>query len=205
MSLPASDNFDRANESPLGGNWTAPDGQADSKFLLVGDGSHGHLEGQGGATIQWMYWNADSFNTNHKSQIVLSGGNDITNSGNYCGVSVRIQSSGQSGYYWGIITGAYKLRRLDSGTQSSDLATIADTPTVNDVLRLEASGTTITGFLNGTQKVQVTDNTYSNGAPGLFGYRGTDAWELDTWAGDNLSAGGPAMAARPAFMLRGVQ
>jgi hypothetical protein len=189
-ALPASDAFDRANESPMGGNWTAPDGVADSKFLLVGDGAHGHVEGQGGATLNWMYWNADGFNTNHKSQVTISGGNSLTGAGSWAGVAVRIQATGQSGYYCGIVGGAYKLRRLDSGAENN-LANITDTPTVGDVLRLEANSTTITCYINNVQKAQATgESTYSGGAPGLFGYQGIDAWEMDTWSGDDLSGGG---------------
>jgi hypothetical protein len=36
-----------------------------------------------------------------------------------------------------------------------------------DVLKATISGSTITAYLNGKQMVQVTDNTYTSGSPGM--------------------------------------
>jgi hypothetical protein len=185
MALPASDNFNRPDENPLGGNWTAPDGVDFSKFLLS---SH-FLVGQGGSTFQLMYWNADSFGSDHKSQATLNG-TGLTTA--YGGVAVRIQASGQACYVFGDHAGTYKISRMDAGALTN-LSTVTGTPTVGDVLRLEVSGADLTAFVNGSTPSGGTANdaTYTGGAAGLWGYSGLTAFELDDWSADNVSGGSP--------------
>lgn len=181
MSLPAADHFDRANEDPLAGNWTAPDGSVDSTFILTSD----HIEGRFGPNFQLMYWNADGFANNQKSQVTISGGSNLTDAGTYAAVGVRIQASGQSGYLFGIFAGDYKLRRLDSGIDVFLAATLPDVPTAGDVLRIEVNGTDVLGYLNNVLRSSATDATYSAGQAGMFGYGGSQ-FQLDDWTGDNI-------------------
>jgi len=190
MALPASDDFARDPETPLGGNWTAPDGLGDSKFFLT----NFHLVGQGLSTLQWMYWNQDVFAASHKTTATL-GGTDLTSAATYAGVVTNMQATGQSGYLFGLIAGGgYKIQRLDSGVRSN-LTDCTGTPTVDDVLRLESDRTagTLTAFVNGSQVGVVSgETTYTGGAAGLFGYNGGGAFTLDTFVADNLSAAPPA-------------
>jgi hypothetical protein len=180
-----TDDFNRANESPLASPWIAPDGVSTSKFDLLIN----HVVGNGGATIQLMYYNF-AFAGDHYSQATL-GGSDLTAVATYAGVAVRIQASGQSAYVYGIIAGAgsYKIQKINSGTFTA-LQTCSGTPTVGDVLKLSVSGTSLTGTVNGGSTCSATDSDHSGGKAGLFGYNGSSAFTLDDWSGDDVGGGG---------------
>jgi hypothetical protein len=199
MALPASDDFNRANETPLAGNWTAPDGVADSKFFLNSNA----LNGQGASTLQWMHWTADSLSNSHKSGATL-GGSSLAAAGTYGGVATNMQASGQSGYLFGVIAGSgYKIQRMDSGVRTN-LQDCTGTPTAGDILRLDSdrSAGTLTAYVNGTQVGVVSgENTYTGGAPGLFGYTGGGAFTLDDWTGDNLSVTQPIVATSASLLI----
>lgn len=184
MSLPASDNFNRADEDPLAGNWTDPAALGDSTFILTSQ----HLIGRGGANFQLQYWNADVFNSNQKSQVTISGGSNLTNTGTYAAAAVRVQASGQSCYFFGIRAGAYQLMRVDSGIPVALTGGLVDTPTAGDIVRIEITGAAIDAFLNNVLRFSATDATYTGGSAGLFGYGSSGVFEMDNWLGDNMGA-----------------
>ena len=198
MSLPATDSFDRTGESPLQFPWIAPDGNADSKFILISN----HLNGQGLSTIQWMYY-SETYANSHKSQVTL-GGSDLTAAATYAGVVTNMQATGQSGYLFGLIAGGgYKIQRMDSGTRQN-LADCTGTPTVGDLLRLDSdrSAGTLTAYVNGSQVGQVTgESTYTGGAAGLFGYNGGGAFTLEDFAADNLAGTPPPTVSNAAIQI----
>lgn len=189
----------------MGGNWTAPDGVADSKFILTSN----HVTGQGLSTLQLMYWNADSFNTNHYSQATL-GGNSLTSAATYAGVAARVQTTGQNAYLFGFFSGSgngYEIRKIVAGSISA-VQTCTGTPASGDKLKLEANGTTLTAYVDTgsgfTQVGQATgQNDFTNGAAGMFGYNGGDAFTLDDFAADNVGGGGGGGSATPRLTLLG--
>jgi len=180
-----TDNFNRADESPLASPWIAPDGVTDSKFLL----SSFHLVGSALTTVQLMYYNF-AFSGNHYSQATL-GGSDLTNVATYAYAAVRIQSSGQSAYVYGIIAGAtsYKIQKIVSGTFTA-LQTCSGTPTAGDVVKLSVSGSSLTGTVNGGSTCSASDGALSGGRAGLGGYNGSGAYTFDDWSGDDVAGGG---------------
>lgn len=126
-------------------------------------------------------WNADAFNANHWSQIVI----DTYGSG-HLGVFLR-GASGADGY--ACRADGYITRYDDAASLSGEtiLASGLSTATNGDTVRGEAEGTTIRTLINGVSAGSVTDATYASGAGGLWGYNGGDNY-LDTWEAGNLAA-----------------
>ena len=130
------------------------------------------------------YYN-QTFNANQYSQAVMKtwGGAEYSSPG------VSIRNTGTDFYYTYINYNATRIyvQRFNAGTavvigacsQYYTQATSAD-----DVLRMEASGTTITVKLNSTTICTCTDSTLSTGRPGIYFY-GVNA-TLDDWAGGDL-------------------
>ncbi|HEY6180245.1 MAG TPA: hypothetical protein VIX73_37645 [Kofleriaceae bacterium] len=180
----ASDTFTRADENPLASPWVAPDGAADSKFLL----SSFSLAGQGGATFQLMH-HGDTYTDDQASEATLGGSNPSA-VGVYGGVAVDIQPTGQNAIVFGATSGSYKISVMASGALTTTIATCAGTPTAGDVLKLSRSSTTYTGTVGGTEPgtCHGTDSTYASGRAGLWGYGGIGNYTLDNWTGSNVSA-----------------
>jgi len=142
-------------------------------------------EPRAGANYSLMYWNADTFGNDQLSQATLGGSAIATW---YAGVACRIQSGALTAYFFGEIQGVYKLIYIAAGS-STVLATGSGTPTAGDVLKLEISGTGLTGKVNGVSNATATDGNLASGQAGLFGYGGTALVTLDDWSGDNIGGG----------------
>ena len=155
-------------------NWTYTNA---SRFYT--DGIHQIYPGG----LMTMWWNANSFNGNHYSQVVLK---DLSVWGG--GPAVRIQSGADS-YYWfaNDSNNGLKIGKVISGV-SSVLTSTTPKATTNDVLRLEVSGSKLTGKKNGMVVLTATDSTLSGGAPGIYGSNNDAGQRLDDWEGGNLVA-----------------
>lgn len=170
MSLPASDNFNRANAPNLGANWT--------ELEAVSHSIDANLARAFSTAI--AYWNADAFTSDHYSQATI--GFLASTSANVC-TNISGSAGAENFYQWGgggsealykFVVGGFTL--LQSG----------GTATLNDVLRLEHQGTTLRCYINGVQQgADVTDAAVSGGAPGLA----TNTSGVDDWSGDNLVHG----------------
>jgi hypothetical protein len=79
------------------------------------------------------------------------------------------------------------------------------TISANDVIRLEVSGTNLTGKINGVTKITGSDSAVTTGAPGFYiGSGSTTSW--DNFAADNLAGGGGAASKSTGTLaLMGVQ
>ncbi len=178
MSLPASDNFNRADQNPIAGNWTNVTSDAmalASNVVWPGAGSNYAV----------AYWNADTFGNDQLSQATLGG---ASISSTYGGPACRIQSGALTAYFFGDILGVYQLIYIAAGS-STVLATGSGTPTAGDVLKLEMSGTGLTGKVNGVSNATATDSALASGQAGLFGYGAIGNVTLDDWSGDNIGGG----------------
>ncbi len=181
-SLPASDDFNRSNESPMAGNWSTPASGADPFFL-----SSNVVQGTGASNENYGYWNADVFPDDQFSQATL-----VSNTSSFdCGVSVRVSTSTASSYSFGnrgntATTGIFKIA---SGTFT--LLLTSGTPVANgDVLKITAAGTTLEGFINGVSIGTTTDATYTSGSAGLNGYGSGGVCAFDDWSGGAVGGGG---------------
>jgi hypothetical protein len=177
MSLPASDSFSYSDGylvTVSSGLWSDVTGNSYVRSHLVG----GRYDVVGRA--RWT----DSFNNNQYSEITFGNTRPA-------GPMVRCANSVDTGYY--VLAypagGWLRLYKVISGSQTllgSDPCFVS--MSAGDVVRLEASGTTITVKVNGTVAESVTDSDIASGYAGLFTYDSTTGISL--WSGGNLAGGG---------------
>jgi hypothetical protein len=179
-TLPAADDFNRANGA-LGSNWTT---MSDGALTISSQAVAGGNSGQSGDTRT-----AETYTSNQYSQVQVTA-TQLTG-GQWIGPAVRSQNSGQNLYlgiyFWN--SGSPQLRlykrtsgsftQLGSSYPTSGLASGA-------TLRLTASGSTISFLLNGSPVITVTDTSLTGGAPGIMAF-GTG--KADNWAGGNIAGG----------------
>jgi hypothetical protein len=158
----------------LGWNWSGAVPAVINLDLLVG----------GNTTTSGCTYNG-SFGTNQYSLTVI---NTAPSSG-FVGPGVRLSPSGNSGYIGIYFSGTFYIFAENGTTNPPELASTSGTLSNGDILCLVANGTTITLYQNGTQVLQVTDSTYSSGAPGVVFFNDTST--ISWWSGgDNLASGG---------------
>ena len=191
MALPATDDFNRADASTLGTNWTL------SKNTWGIDTNRAKPTAVDNCRA---FWNADTFGNDQYSQA------KVVSATNYFGVVVRCSGSGgtENNYHWVAGTGFTGINKVINGSETQ-LQALDALSTDNDVIRLEVSGTTLQAYRNGsTYGTSVTDSAVASGSAGLFGFAAVTPF-LDDWEGGNL--GGGAATTRPAyhFALLGVQ
>ena len=167
----------------MGSNWTTRSGVS----ACVIDSNT--VEGGSGADNA-MYWNEHTFNDDHYVELVYSS----TTGDAGGGVSGRIQADNDDCYDVYIYAAVGDLKLYEQADWSwSESASYATSFSGGDVIRIECDGTSITGHLNGTQRLSVTDSTYSTGGvTGIHMYNNDthfDDWE----AGDLAAAAGLEM------------
>jgi len=188
MALPASDAFTRANENPLAtGNWTQVPSMG---FLQLLSNA---VEVQSVGSDGCQYWNPDTPSNDQKSQITVTTLNTDTNK--CVGPAVRCSTTVQSFYMIRALgplgaTATFKLYKMVTGT-ATQLTTATKTINAADALRLEVSGTTLTGYIAGVSQATISDAALASGRLGIFifvdvGVPGDAV--ADNWTGDNLSA-----------------
>jgi hypothetical protein len=177
-ALPATDNFNRADED-LTGNWTQ---EGSGNMQIVSN----EVVGLGGANIQAVWWNADAFSGNHYSQAVLTS---YAGGGAYRAVTVRQQSGSLTLYYFGGWNGVYEIGRYDAGSGTAITSSLG-TPSASDVLKLEISGTTLTAYVDGvsvgTGSATSGGGEITGGAAGMATYGAAAVGALDNWEGGNV-------------------
>lgn len=181
MSLPATDNFNRA-DGAVGANWTA-----------IRGGGHVVSSNQcAAATDDFCIsaWNADSFDNDQYSQHVVSQGPSSA----YQAVPIRFSLVAIDGYYWiaNLTPGTDgTLYRVDGGSFTAIQTNIPYTGPANaDVLRVEAEGSDLRCYVNGVQKGSTqVDATYASGAAaiGVSFTSGGIPCRADSWEGGNLA------------------
>lgn len=169
----ATDDFNRANANPIGGNWSTVLGE--QNVQLLSNTAHG-------VSTSWSvaYWNAESFNENHYSQLQW-----VTSGNYYFGVATRCQSAARTYYKWSQYSAtSCRLYKVVAGVSTQLGSSVAYTPVVNDVFKLVSTGTTHVGYINGSQQISQTDSSISNGSPGITIIGAAIA--CDNWEGGNL-------------------
>lgn len=185
MPLPASDSFTNTNGTLLtthNSSWTFQSG------TIV-------IQGNAAATNSaardcFASWNADTFNDDQYSQGTIL----TVTVGEYAGVACRMASGTiDTNYHYYSESGVSYFQKLVDGTYTQFGSTGSGFAS-NDVVRIEASGTTITPKLNGTTDTSVggavTDSSIASGAAGIGGYGvvGASGTRIDDWEGGDLGA-----------------
>ncbi|MEV4416628.1 pectate lyase [Catellatospora sp. NPDC049609] len=175
-----SDDFEDGNStgwSKSGGSWS-----------VVADGSQAYRQTSTGADAKAQAgsaWTGQSVSVRVKP--IAFG-----NASRSVGVAARLQSL--SNYYSLVLTGggAVQLRRVSGGGVTT-LATAAVpvSPGTWYTLRLDAFGSALTGFVNGSQLVAATDAAFSSGKIGLMSSYASASFD-DVTVNDTAGPGGPS-------------
>jgi chitodextrinase len=174
----ASDDFNRANVSPLGGNWSTWTGLGALRLVSNQVATAG-ADGDAGAR-----WSGASFGADQFSQITIAASDGTPDSG----PAVRMATGALTGYF----TTSHNpnlvyIHKFANGGYT-ELGKTAGQYGTGDVVRLEAIGNRVCVYVNQTAVVYcVTDGApLSGGSPGIFMY---DAPErVDDWSGGDVAA-----------------
>ena len=182
-----SDDFNRGDNLDLGSNWTVVTAESTWKVLT----NRAEPSGLGGSDCS-EYWNPGGFSNDQFSQatvVSVTGGSVGGAEG--VGVSVRISTGAQT-YYRVVINAAatsnVAITKMVAGT-ATHLAVITSAFSANDVLRLEADGSTLRAYKNGTFLFGTTDTSIASGNAGISYSSVTTAAILDDWSSGDLTVG----------------
>ena len=103
-------------------------------------------------------------------------------------MAVRTQDGAFSGYGAYASSGDVKIIEWNAGTPTTHYTVSAYS--VNDVIRLEITGSTIVLKKNGSVVTTITDGTYTTGKPGLSGFGNSTESRGDGWTAGSISGGG---------------
>lgn len=163
MAVIFSDNFNRSDSSDLGSNWTEDTGDAKIQ------GNEIETNTTGANTIATATGGTPS-GADYSVQAVVN-----TNSTAHCGVVARFANTTnmyllRMRHWWG--GGALELLVLDSVGGDDTLGSHVpggDIGGTDYTIKLEVTGTTIKGYLNGTERISVTNSVHTaTGEAGIF-------------------------------------
>lgn len=179
----ASDDFNRANETPIAAPWTK--NGPGSNFNLT---SNRMVKPSNGDDVCYYYSGAASSADQYTEfQITTFAGTSD------CGPAVRIGTGATANYYVAsYYTGGKVFYKYVSGSFSS-ISSFTDTETVNDYYRLAITGSSLTLYRDSsspatTSRATASDSSITSGQPGVNSY--DPGLEIDNWNGGDLGGGG---------------
>lgn len=164
-----SDDFNRSNADPIGGNWSTSTGSIAMKIVSNEAASSG--------ISSLSYWSANTFPDNQFAQVKISTLEDG-------GPAVRVSASAKTYYALEVWSAGARIRKVVNGTETNLGANFAITPSAGDVFRIEASGTTLTAYRNGSSLGSRTDSDIASGYAGICSYGSAN--RFDDWSGGAL-------------------
>ena len=173
----ASDNFDRA-DGALGSNWTTVSGTGAPQIVS------NTLRVRTAGALSSAYWSASTFSSDQFAQASLPN-----SSGTQYGPGIAVRLSGSKGYFlwYGNSSNTVSLWRMDSSSSETLLkqsASLTVSPS-SDVWKIQAVGSTISGYQNGKLVVQATDTNITSGSPGVWLYYSSN--QIDNWSGGDVT------------------
>lgn len=194
-ALPFTDGFGSANGTLLtthSANWTVPT----STTVTIQGSAVGCTNNAG---ICYGRVNSETFADDHYAQCVVK--TPLPNY--YQGPHVRLPGSGTGGYKFVVDDNEFLIQEINSGGSDAVLTSTTGTVNANDILYLEAVGTTLTAKVNGTTKLTTTDATWTTGYAGVGGYNQvtTVTTRCDDFEAGNVSAGSSAPIRRRPIMM----
>lgn len=178
-----SDDFNRA-DGALGSNWVSTTGH--SNCVIFSNAVRSDTAGP--RSLNAVATATATFTADHEAQVTFTalGGSD------FGGVGVRIDATAGTGYIIRCDGGNASGRRIHRINQNTITQIgLVNVPLVaNDVVRLRASGTTISVYVNNVLIDSVTDTTYTTGQPGIFyDYQNNRVTRLDNYSATDLTSG----------------
>lgn len=134
--------------------------------------------------------NANTYSNDQYSQESVSSGASGSPE-----TTVRCSGTGSCYFSYNNSPGLLGIAKFVSGA-FTDKGSVSGSLAINDVVRIEASGTTLTLKKNGTSVFTASDSSLTTGAPGP-GLDGNSGVVIDNWEGGNLGgATGPVGSAK---------
>lgn len=191
MAQIVADDFNRANSTGLGANWTSSVGGG---FDVVSNRASSHTGGADNAAVySGASWTGGNDQYSEAAIITKPSGDDA-------GPICRGATGAETFYYFAanyddaaLALGSSMANRIIkavAGVFTSLGSASSFVISTTDVLRLEASGTNLTAKQNGTSKITTTDAAIASGKPGLFGFGAGNVFD-DFAAGDFSSGSFP--------------
>jgi hypothetical protein len=184
-----TDNFNRADGTGLGANWTFYATNGDFKIVS----NQAQVVGSG--TNSYDRYTGATFANDQYAQATMA-----VNPYNW-GIVARMGAAAESYMVRGgdLISLELRIYLSITGGATSLLASTGITADVGDVIRIECEGTTIRAYKNGVLAGSVTDATYASGSPGMRGdFAGFDGF--DDFGGGDLGGGGGSVLSRARFL-----
>jgi PKD repeat protein len=171
-----TDDFNRADANPIGGNWTTAPGCRDMQ--IISNGLFATVDN----SFNCAYWNANAFTGNQYSQVRVGFAEPSK------GPAVRIQTGAvQQNFYYAKIdnTVSISIKKNVNGSFSTIGASFT-VPALQstDIIKLSAVGTTLELFVNGVSQGTRTDSDFTSGVPGIWNFQVLSP--LDDWEGGSL-------------------
>ena len=197
-TLAAADNFDRADNLNLGAAWDPYTGR--SALQLVGNSVRATINGDNVES-----YNAVPLPNNQWSQATLTGWNGTIYHNAHVSVRLSTNLATLTGYAGMVDSGNRAMIGKWTAGVFSVLASVPYTPSVGDVWRLEAAGTTLRFFVNNVLLVSTTDASYASGRPGLTIFIGTGGTvgqvQLDNFSANSLTTADTTPPTAPAMLM----
>lgn len=189
-----TDDFNRANSSSLGAGWVEVSGD----WSIV---SNQLAPGTSGATIVLRAATAMATSDNY-AQVTIAATTALSQ-----GVWCRGNSDLTSGYLWRNNGTNWTLFSV-AGETFTSIGSFSAAAAPGDVAKIQAVGSTIKGFVNGVQRVSVTDTSVATGTSVGIRSDSTSFIRFDDFAAGDVTAGvtlGTASATETSQPLTGAK
>lgn len=200
MSVLATDDFNRANQNPLAGNWTTGPSQGDMRLVSNLAANFGDDGVDCAAYYSAISWPNDQYS---KAKLATTG-----SAGGAAGPMLTVRQSSSTNAHYRLAVDHAGANNIDvarrvAGTYTS-IATFTQAWTDGDTWEFRVQGTTLSVWRNGTQVgTNQTDANIASGFAGI-GYSSLDANStIDDWEGGDFAGGGggPAIDSDYLFYL----
>lgn len=177
-----TDNFNRANAGSLG---TSSEGWSWTDVVAGNSIVSNQCSFTGSTTVARSRAEFDLGSDNQWSQVTYTIGTVAAAS--QCGLVLRYSSVADSCYYFTMRQDGVSTRiiKVTAGALTTLVTATTTAPGAGSVLRFEAIGSQLTGYLNAVQMVTISDSTFTSGRAGAF----LNAASGVTTTCDNFSAG----------------
>lgn len=169
-----TDDFNRADGSP-GANWT----QVSGTWSII---SQQLSSGSAGGTVVIRATGAMATNDN-SAQVTIAATAAVSH-----GVWCRGSSTLTSGYLWRNDGTSWNLFSVVGGSFTS-IGSFSGAAVAGDVAKVQAIGSTIKGFVNGIQRVSVTDTNVTTGTSVGIRAESTSTLRFDDFTGADVTTG----------------
>ena len=170
-----SDDFNRANSTDLGGNWVEVSGDWSISSNQLSPGS------AGGTIILRAAGAMDS--SDHYAQVTIAATAAVSQ-----GVWCRGNSNISQGYLWRNNGTSWDLFQVVGGSFTV-IGTYTAAAAAGDVAKVQAVGSTIKGYVNGTQRVSVTDTGVTTGTSVGIRSESSGSVKYDDFSAADITAG----------------